>query len=122
MGSDARRNTVKKATVVISGGAGWWEKTMEDVATGDRPMTIGEAIGLAIQLQQTEQYAAAEEIYRQVLAFNPDCAEAMHFLGVLEHQRGRSDAAIALIERSLELAGDRADWHSNHGIVLQERL
>ena len=30
--------------------------------------------------------------------------------------------AVALIERSLELEPDRADWHSNLGIVLQDRL
>jgi predicted TPR repeat methyltransferase len=29
---------------------------------------------------------------------------------------------VALIERSLELEPDRADWHSNLGIVLQDRL
>jgi predicted TPR repeat methyltransferase len=113
---------VKKAIVVMSGPAGWWEQTMEEAATTDRPVTVGEAIGLAVQLQQSGQFAAAEEIYRQVLAMQPDCPEALHFSGVLAHQNGRGDAAIALIERSLALAPDRADWHSNLGIVLQERL
>ena len=108
--------------VVMSGAAGWWEQAMKDAATGDRPMSVGEAIGLAIQLQQTEQFAAAEEIYRQVLEFKPDCAEALHFSGILEHQRGRSEAAIAKIRRSVELEPTTADWHSNLGIVLQERL
>ena len=41
---------------------------------------------------------------------------------MLAHQRGESEEAVALIERSLELESDRADWHSNLGIVLQDRL
>ena len=35
---------------------------------------------------------------------------------------GRDGDAVALIERSLELEPDRPDWHSNFGIVLQDRL
>ena len=95
---------------------------MEQAVTTDRALTVDEAIGLAIQLQQREQWAASEDIYRQILGQKPGCADALHYLGVLEHQRGRSDAGIPLIEESLALEPDRADWHSNLGIVLQERL
>jgi len=52
----------------------------------------------------------------------PDHADALHFSGVLAHQQGQTDDAVALIERSLELAPERADWQSNLGIVLQDRL
>jgi predicted TPR repeat methyltransferase len=106
----------------MSGPAGYWDRIMEEAATGDRALTVGEAIGLAIQLQQSEQFAAAAEIYKHVLEMKPNCAEALHFSGILEHQRGRSDAAVERIQRSLALEPDRADWHSNLGIVLQERL
>jgi predicted TPR repeat methyltransferase len=90
--------------------------------TTDRPLTIDEAIGIAIRFQQSEQWVAADDVYRQILEVKPNCAEAIHFRGVLEHQRGRGDEAIALIERSLELESDHADWYSNLGIVLQSRL
>jgi predicted TPR repeat methyltransferase len=73
-------------------------------------------------LQQTEQWAAAGEIYRRILEVAPDHADALHFSGVLAHQRARSEQAVALIERSLELEPERADWYSNLGIVLQDRL
>ncbi len=46
----------------------------------------------------------------------------MHYSGVLAHQEGRTEQAVALIERSLELDPDRADWHSNLAIVLRDRL
>jgi predicted TPR repeat methyltransferase len=79
-------------------------------------------VSVAIALQQAQQLAAAADIYRTVLDVAPDHADALHFSGVLAHQQGRSDEAIALIERSLELEPERADWHSNLGIVLQDRL
>jgi predicted TPR repeat methyltransferase len=65
---------------------------------------------------------AAEDIYGTILEVAPDHPDALHFSGVLAHQRGRSDEAVALIERSLQLEPARADWHSNLGIVLQEQL
>ena len=72
-------------------------------------------------LQQAEQWAAAAEIYESILEADPDHAGALHFSGVLAHQQGRDDA-VALIARSVELEPDRADWHSNLGIVLQDGL
>ncbi|HSC73361.1 MAG TPA: tetratricopeptide repeat protein [Gaiellaceae bacterium] len=85
-------------------------------------MTLDEAVSVAIALQQAQQWAAAADIYRTVLDVAPDNADALHFSGVLAHQQGRSDEAVALIERSLELEPERADWHSNLGIVLQDGL
>ena len=61
-------------------------------------------------------------MYRSILEVVPDCADALHFSGVLAHQQARSEQAVALIERSLELEPVRADWYSNLGIVLQDRL
>jgi predicted TPR repeat methyltransferase len=73
-------------------------------------------------LQQTEQWAAAGEIYSRILEVAPDHPDALHFSGVLAHQQARSEQAVALIERSLALEPERADWYSNLGIVLQDRL
>ena len=88
----------------------------------DRALSLDEALSIAIVLHQTEQWAAAGEVYRTILEAAPDHADALHFSGVLAHQQARSEQAVALIERSLELEPDRADWHSNLGIVLQDRL
>ena len=91
-------------------------------ATKDRAVSLDEAISIAIQLQQNEQWMAADDIYRRVLDVSPDYPDALHYSGVLAHQRGRSAEAVALIEKSLELDPDRADWYSNLGIVLRDRL
>ena len=95
--------------------------TMES-PTKDRAVRLDEAVSIAIQLQQNEQWSAASDIYRQILEVAPDYPEAVHFSGVLAHQCGDRDRAVALIERSLELEPERADWYSNLGIVLRDRL
>jgi predicted TPR repeat methyltransferase len=95
---------------------------MEQRPSNDRALTLDEAMSVALALQQAEQWAAAEDIYRRILEVAPDHADALHFSGVLAHQRGRSEDAVALIERSLGLEPEQADWYSNLGIVLQDRL
>ena len=84
-----------------------------------RELTLDEAVELAILLQKTDQLPAARELFGRVLETAPDHARALHYAGVLAHQDGRSDEAIALIEQSLAREPDRADYYSNLGIVLQ---
>ena len=92
---------------------------MEQSATPMRELTLEEAVSIAILLQKNEQFAEAAEVYRRIFDTAPDHAEALHYAGVLAHQQGRGDEAIALIEKSLGLVPDRADCYSNLGIVLQ---
>jgi predicted TPR repeat methyltransferase len=92
---------------------------MEPSESSTRELTIEEAISIAILLQKNEQLDEAHALYRRVLETAPDHPRALHYAGVLAHQRGRNDEALALIERSLALAPDQADWFSNLGIVLQ---
>jgi predicted TPR repeat methyltransferase len=84
-----------------------------------RELTLDEAVAFAILLQKNGQLAEAGEVYRRVLDTEPDHVDALHYVGVLAHQQGRSDDAIVLIEKSLGLAPDRADCYNNLGIVLQ---
>ena len=95
---------------------------MEQSATTDRAVNLDEAISIAIRLQQNDQWVAAGEMYRRILEQAPDFPDALHYSGVLAHQEGRTDQAVALIQKSLELEPDRADWHSNLAIVLRDRL
>src|SRR5262245_7836241 len=92
---------------------------MEPSDTLTRELTLDEAVSFAILLQKSEQFSDAHEVYRRVLETAPDHPRALHYSGVLAHQQGRNDEALALIERSLALVPDQADWYSNLGIVLQ---
>jgi tetratricopeptide (TPR) repeat protein len=80
---------------------------------------VDEAIALAIQLQKQHHLAEATLIYAGVLDVAPQHPDALHYTGLLAHQRGRTDEAIDIIGQSLELSPNQADWHSNLGIVLQ---
>ena len=95
---------------------------MDQSPTADRPVSLEEAIAIAVHLHQSGQKKAAGEIYRTILEVAPVCAPALHFSGVLAHQEGRSDEAVVLITKSLEIEPNRADWHSNLGIVLRDQL
>ena len=92
---------------------------MEQSGTLTRELTLEEAIALAILLQKHGQLVEAQDLYRRVFEKAPNHPQALHYAGVLAHQQGRGDEAVALLERSLALVPDQADWHSNLGIVLQ---
>src|SRR3954447_8881022 len=94
-------------------------KDTEDVPP--RELTVEEAFAIALKMHQVERFPEAQAVYRQILEVEPEHARAMHFAGVLEHQLGHSDSAVELIQKSLELVADCADWYNNLGIVLQER-
>jgi predicted TPR repeat methyltransferase len=85
-----------------------------------RELTVEEALQIAIQLQQDARFEEADVVYREILKVDPSNPRALHFAGVLAHQLGRSNEAAQLIEKSLSLVPDVADWYSNLGIVLQE--
>jgi len=85
-----------------------------------RQLTVEEALGIAIQLHQDDRLEEANVVYREILKVDPGNPRALHFAGVLAHQIGRSREGVELIERSLALVPDVADWYNNLGIVLQE--
>ena len=92
---------------------------MEPSESATRELTLEEAVSLAILLQKNKQFVEAGEVYRGVLETVPDHPRALHYAGVLAHQQGRNDEALALMERSIALVPDQADWCSNLGIVFQ---
>jgi predicted TPR repeat methyltransferase len=81
-------------------------------------LSMDGAIELAIVLQKNGRLHQAADLLTRVLDRVPDHPRALHYAGVLAHQQGRSDEAVALIEKSLRLDPD-ADAYSNLGIVHQ---
>lgn len=55
----------------------------------------------ALGQHQAGHLGAAENGYRRVLAIVPEHVNALHCLGVLNHQRGRSRDAVKLIGRAI---------------------
>ncbi len=83
--------------------------------------TISEALAIAIQHHQAGRLQAAEQIYRQILAVEPNHADALHLLGVASYQLGEYEAGIECMRRAIALMPNRADAHDNLGKALRER-
>jgi predicted TPR repeat methyltransferase len=77
-------------------------------------------LALALQVHRRGHLVEAEILYRKVLAAAPDYADAHHFLGVLLHQGGDSEAAVRAIHRSISLNPDEPNYYNNLGNVLVE--
>lgn len=94
---------------------------MSETVQNDRPapteMSLDEAIRYAVELHRSRQLDGAETLYRRILAVAPEQPDALHFLGLLNFQRGRPDEAVALIGRAIEAQPGYPDFHSNLGNV-----
>ncbi|MCA1396395.1 glycosyltransferase family 41 protein [Bradyrhizobium sp. BRP56] len=77
------------------------------------------AFAQAVALHQRGQLAAAEKIYEDMLRQQPDNFDALHLLGLISAQTGRSERGVDLIRRAIRLNGNVADAHSNLGNALR---
>jgi protein O-GlcNAc transferase len=75
-------------------------------------------LDLAVEQHRQGRWAEAESFYQSILAREPDCAEALHLLGMLRHDAGRVDEGIAIIRRSIEIDGGQPHVLSNYGSLL----
>jgi len=80
-------------------------------------MTIPQTLELAMQHHQAGRLAEAEALYRQILATQPEHAEALHLLGVIAVQVGRHDAAVEWIRKAVALDPKNPEAHSNLGVA-----
>jgi len=78
-------------------------------------LTIPQSLELAIQHHQGGQLRQAETIYLKILAQDPQCADALHLLGVIAHQSGQHERALELIHQAVARAPTNPAIHSNLG-------
>ena len=78
-------------------------------------VSLEQALTAAMQRQRAGQFGEAERLYRQILAQQPDCADALHLLGVVCAQCGRHQEGIELIGRAIALHPRVAGFHANLG-------
>lgn len=72
----------------------------------------------ALALHQAGRLAGAEEIYRQILAVDPDQFDSRHLLGFIFHQRGDSAQAVQHMDLALQKSPDNILALNNRGIAL----
>ncbi|MHB8624553.1 MAG: tetratricopeptide repeat protein [Sulfuricaulis sp.] len=75
--------------------------------------SVPHAIRTAIQFHQGRQARKAAEIYDRVLQVEPDNTDALHLKGLIAHQSGRQEIAVALISKAIELNPNVAMYHNN---------
>jgi len=84
-------------------------------------VTIQQTFDLAMREHRSGRLNVAEQLYRQILAEQPEHADAMHFLGVIAHQSGQMDAAINLMRRAIALNPCLASARCNLGNALKDQ-
>ena len=70
---------------------------------------------LAGQQIDAGQLQSAEGILRQILQRQPGNAFALHLLGVIAHMAGRTELAVELIGKAIDITPSVAQFHSNRG-------
>jgi protein O-GlcNAc transferase len=76
-------------------------------------MTVPQALQIALQHHQSGRLADAEALYRQILAAQPNHADALHHLGIIANQVGRPDLAVDWIHQAITLDPKNPVAHSN---------
>lgn len=74
----------------------------------------------AIALHQAGDLDAAEALYREILAGEPEQADALHLLGLVQYARGNGVAALELIRHAIASAPANAVYHFNLGNVCRD--
>jgi protein O-GlcNAc transferase len=80
-------------------------------------LAIEQCFALALQHYQSGPLREADQLYREILEQDPTHVGALHYSGVLAHQRGQH--AIAAYEESLRLRPNYAIAHFNLGTALE---
>ncbi len=66
-------------------------------------LAIQQAFDIALRHHQAGRLQEAEDLYRQIIARNPNHAEAVHNMGIIAYQAGRQIIAIELLRRAVAL-------------------
>jgi tetratricopeptide (TPR) repeat protein len=79
---------------------------------------VTDLLSTAVGHHQAGRLEAAARHYEQVLDASPGHADALHFLGLIAHQQGDHDAALARLDAAIASRGDAAPFHNNRGSIL----
>lgn len=80
-----------------------------------------ETLEQALRHHRAGRFEDAEALYSHILESDPNQPEALHWLGVMELQRGHCQKAVELIQRALAGNPEYAEAHNNLGLALQEQ-
>jgi tetratricopeptide (TPR) repeat protein len=79
----------------------------------------GDLLLRGVEFHKRGDFARAEDAYRRLCAFDPRNFQALHLIGLLMTQTGRSEAGVELIDRALAIKPDFLDALNSRGNALQ---
>ncbi len=80
---------------------------------------LQQVINLAVQHHSDGRLAEADAIYREILHEDANQPVALHLSGLIAHQKGDQDTAVALIQRAIEVNPAYFEAHVNLCAVLK---
>jgi Flp pilus assembly protein TadD len=84
-------------------------------------VNMSQIFAVALQHHQAGRLPQAEALYRQILAKEPNHAEAWHHLGVFAQQTGQQDRAVQWLRHAATLAPHNPAIHLNLGTALTDQ-
>ncbi|GEM_PF-1050280 len=87
----------------------------------DQLIDISDEYKKAIQYHQAGELQAAEDIYKKILEIQPSHSDALHYLGVIAHQKSKDADAVRLIREAIRITPNDPYYLYNLGCVLQEQ-
>lgn len=91
------------------------------IDSGNHPQSAktSSLFAAAVAHHRSRRLTEAEQLYREILAIDPDHADANHYLGSLASQVGRNDIAAAFIGKAISLRKNDPAMHNNLGNALK---
>lgn len=80
-----------------------------------------EVLTNAIQELQKGNLDQADQLFKQLIASNPDDPNALHFGGITKYQLGAYKKSLDLLNRATQVAPNYAEVYNSQGIVLLEQ-
>ncbi len=93
--------------------------TIETTAGQSADEGVAQVMSAAQAHHDAGRLREAEALYRQVLRTWPDHPDALHLMGMLAYQVGRSDVAVELINKAIATRPSDAEFYHDLGNVLE---
>jgi tetratricopeptide (TPR) repeat protein len=78
-------------------------------------------LAAALNAHKAGKLPEAAALYQQILAADPEHADALHLMGVLANQIGKPDLAVNLIARAIAVKPGASAFHNNLGNAFKAR-